>query len=709
MLDRDSLLARYGSFDVPWGPIGEPVFKRTYSHTKKDGRKETWPEAVVRAVLGNVLLAARSDKTLAAKYANKNLTAPETLEALMERGLVERTEVEELIELLLPFAALPAGRHLNASGVEGRQFLFNCHAAGWTESEPWAHSAFLFDALMQGGGVGSNYSDRYLNKMPKIETGLDLHIICRQDHPNLDEFWNLLTSVSNDDHHTHHRIFEVPDTREGWVECVELIMKHAWTDTRTFSRETKLVIDVSKIRARGEPLKTSGGIACGPGPLVTMLVDFTKHLNGCFDRKITSLDAMILDHTTAACVVAGGKRRSSRMSVKNWKDKGIFEFINCKREDGSHWTTNISVETDDEFEEAYQNGDEHAHEVARAVVVGCRSNGEPGFWNRSLAMKGEREPELMFSPNPCGEIGLQEWENCCLGHVNLEYFANRPTNRMHDAFRLMTRWLMRATFGDIPSPRQRAVVDKNRRIGVGFFGYHGFTSLRCIKYSESHKSEEVINTLMKARIVVEKESISYAHMLGIPEPVKHTTVAPTGTLVSLVGCSGAGQAIFAPFYKRRVRYSAMDPELAVKKLEGYIVYPDQDARNTEIVEYWCEDPLVGKVRANGVDPDIIEAQDEVSFANNLGVQAMIQNVWADNAVSHTINLPADAMKLLSEEVMEKALMEFHPMLKGTTIFPEKSRRNPPFERLTRKQFDEYQGRKEVSTFEAECTTGCPVK
>src|SRR5208283_156685 len=108
-------------------------------------------------------------------------------------------------------------------------------------------------------------------------------------------------------------------------------------------------IDVSNIRKRHSLLKSSGGVACGPGPLVEMLSDFTKHVNGCYGRRLDWEDCMVLDHSLAACVIAGGKRRSSRMAVKNWKDPGIFKFINIKREDGAHWTTNISVEIDDDF------------------------------------------------------------------------------------------------------------------------------------------------------------------------------------------------------------------------------------------------------------------------------------------------------------------------------------------------------------------------
>jgi ribonucleoside-triphosphate reductase len=707
---RDQLLTKYGNTFVPWGPIGEPVFRRTYSHIKLDGRKESWPETVVRTVLGNVLLAARS---LPAQ--NRRIPKDERyLHALIEAGLIEEGEVEKLIELLLAFGALPAGRHLNASGVKGREFLFNCHASGWDPEEPWVHFTFLFDALMQGGGVGANYSNRYLEKMPKIESSVDLHIVCQPDHPNLNEFYHLISPVVPEDRESHQNIFVVPDSREGWVQAVEIILRAAWQ--RISGREARIVIDVSKIRPRGEPLKTSGGIACGPGPLVSMLTDFTKHLNGCFDRKITSVDAMILDHSLSSCVVAGGKRRSSRMSVKNWADKDIFEFINCKREDGAHWTTNISVETDDRFE-SYYNDDsgyiaseeehQHAREVMRAVVLGSRSNGEPAFWNRSLSMKGERDPDLMYCPNPCGEVGLQMWENCNLGHVNLQAFANKPTKHMKEAFRLMTRWLMRATFGDIPDKRQREVVDRNRRIGVGFFAYHGFTSLRGIKYSESWQSEEVISTLEMMRKAVDDEAESYATVLNIPVPAKTTTIAPTGTLTALTGTAAGDQAIYAPWFIRRVRYSDMDPELAIKKLEGYKVYPDTDARNTSIVEYYCEDPLVSKVLAEGLDPRVIEAQDEISFEASLNVQAMLQSVWANNAISHTINLPPHLMPTESE--MEEKLMQYHGRLKGTTIFPDKSRRNAPLERLTKEQFDSWQGHKEVTMVETECVGGCPVK
>lgn len=611
---------------------------------------------------------------------------------------------------------LPAGRHLSASGREGRQFLFNCHASGWDREEPSAHFSFLFDQLMQGGGVGANYSNRYLNALPPIRRRIDLHIICREDHANIAEFEHLL---SQHDGKSVENVFTVPDTREGWVEAEEILARVAFGESAGFEdikpedTEATITIDVSPVRDRGALLKTSGGIACGPGPLVSMLSDFAKHLNGCVGRRMTSLDAMTLDHSLASCVIAGGKRRSSRMAVKWWKDHDIFEFINCKREDGAHWSTNISVEIDDEFLAAYAANDELARKVMRAVILGKRSNGEPGLWNRSNAMKGERQPELMFCPNPCGEIGLQMWENCNLGHINLEAFAPRldgtkPVVEMKEAFRLMARWLVRATFGDVPQPRQREVMDRNRRIGVGFFGYHAWLALHGIRYSDSWKSSWVKDTLNTMRDAVRTEADSYADQLGIARPVQSTTLAPTGTIVLLPGTTSSAQCMIAAWFKRLVRYASMDPELAVKKSEGYDVIIDDDAANTEIVTYWCEDPLVARVRAMGFSPeDILETQYDITLQDSLAIQAMLQEVYVDNSISFTINMRPEDMP--DEEEMEAQMVEFLPRIKGTTFFPEKSRKNTPIQPITKEQFDSYAGPKESTMIEVECKGACPAK
>lgn len=667
-----------------WGPIGEQVFKRTYARDIEAlGRKETWAETVIRVVDGNL--------------------------ALVDASHIEPLEREKLVELLMSFSALPAGRHLSSSGVKGRQFLFNCHGAGWDKNEPDAHFTFSFDELMQGGGVGANYSNRYTEALPPFQRNIEVHVSCREDHPDFGLFSSLLslpTTVTDPigfDVDPLLQFVQVPDTREGWVESVGHVLKAAWGITPY----KRIVLDVSALRKKGTRLKTGGGVSPGPEPLVIMLSKLGKIVAKVEGKKLDTFLAMEIDHRIAECVVAGGKRRSSRMSVKSWKDDDIFRFIAYKSVEGDNWTTNISVEIDDDFIHAFEAGDDKAHKVLEAIVKGKCANGEPGIWNRTLSQQGEREPEEMYCPNPCGEIGLYMWENCNLGHINLQAFAGKPLHKAVEAFRLMSRWLIRATYGDIPQPRQRLIVDKNRRIGVGFFGFHGWLALSGIKYSDCWRDDYVQLALKKFRLAVDEEAVKYAEELGIPAPVKTTTVAPTGTVALLPGVTTGLQPIFAPWFKRRVRYADTDEQLAVEKAKGYTVYPDPDALNTEIVEYWCEDALVGIVRGRGLDPaELLESQDEIPFTDYLEVQALVQDVYANNAISFTINIPEAKMPNEAEMVM--ALSKVLYRLKGTTVFPDKSRKNAPYERLTHEEFDAYEGAKELSQVEDECKGGCPT-
>ena len=664
---------------VPWGPLGRQVFQRTYSHKFEDGTKESWQQAIVRAVDGNL--------------------------GLVSPRFIEEGEREKLLDLLFDFSVIPGGRHLYASGIQGRQYLSNCHVAGYDDKDPTQHFTFLFDQLMMGGGVGANYSNRYVDKIPKVGSSIDLHVICDPSHPDIAEFDGMLSKHVSDKGDAE--VYRVEDSREGWTAALGYMLRHVF-DVIHEGLETVVVIDVGGIRRRGSPLKTSGGIACGPGPLVQMLTNVSKVINGAVGAFLTSLDVMLIDHALADCVVAGGKRRSSRMAVKNWKDNDIFEFINCKQVDGTHWTTNISVEVDEEFFTKYKYGDKKAKDVARQVVLGMRANGEPGFWNRGRSQMGERTADQVYCPNPCGEIILNMWENCNLGSLNMGPFASRPLSAMIEASRILTRWLVRATYGDTPHQCQRDVVDQNRRIGVGLMGFHEYIALRGIKYSKSHDDAGLRTTLFAMKSAVCAESAKYALQLGIPEPIKHTCVAPTGTTAMLPGTTSGIQCMMSPWFKRLVRYSSDDPELAIKKSDGYQTFPDEDAKNTEIVVYWCEDPIVAKVRAAGEDPStVLEGQSQIDFASSLRIQTMFQECFADNAVSFTVNLEPDSMP--SEEAMESVLMEHLHRLKGTTVFPNKSRKNNPIQPVTKEEFDRYNGPKETYQVEDVCKGACPIK
>ena len=278
---------------VMWGPIGKEVYERTYSRLKADGTHETWLETVRRVVDGNL--------------------------ALVDSKFHEHGERDKLYKLISKMDMIPAGRHLWATGVPGRQYLANCHSAGFSRKDLTAHFVFTFDELMKGGGVGSNYSNKYINIYPPLFSKVDLHIVCNPSHPNIDEVKPFLSPKHN---HLERERYVVDDSREGWCGSLAELLRAAWD-----GKDGALIIDVSPLRERGAQLKSFGGISSGPAPLVSMLSSVAKTVNAKVGQKLSSLDFMAIDHEIATCVVSGNIRRSARMSIKHWDDPDIFEFV----------------------------------------------------------------------------------------------------------------------------------------------------------------------------------------------------------------------------------------------------------------------------------------------------------------------------------------------------------------------------------------------
>ncbi len=654
---------------VNFGVLGKTVYDRTYSRIKPNGEKENWPETVLRVVNGNCNLV--SDK------------------------YIEDQEQEKLFELIYNFKAIPAGRSLWVSGVPGRQFLFNCHNSSWTE-DVTEHFTFLFDELCKGGGVGSNYSNRYIERYEPVQNELALHIVCSKHHRDYQTFSKKLSTKYSAD---WTGSITIEDSREGWVAALKILLDYFWS--AAVDKE-QLIFDVSNIRPKGSRIKGFGGIASGPVPLIVMLEEVAALLNSKYMKKLSSLDFMLVDHLIAGCVISGNVRRSARMSMKSWQDTDIIDFINCKLDLQSHWTTNISVEIDDDFFTAWKKGNKHAKLVFSKAVEAMMTRGEPGFWNRSMSQVGEVEPELIESTNPCGEIALQGFENCNLGHINLAAFADDKERQ--EAFRLMARFLIRNTFGDILNSKQQEVVKKNRRIGVGFFGYQTWLVKNGIKYSESHHNQFVIQSLKKYYEVVRSAAREYAFELRIPEPIKVTTIAPTGTIALLPGETTGIQPIYTRYGIRRIRFADNDEQLANYETEA--IEQDIYSDTTKVVKFYYKDRLVEIAENLQLDvEDVVEQQNQIHLADMLSVQAMIQDVYADNAVSFTANIQPNA---LTKKEVKGILMSYLPRLKGTTIMIDESRPQAPYEMIDRSEFEKHQGI--VGHGNLDCANGaCPVR
>ena len=474
---------------MKWGPNGEAVFARTYARPKGD-RSETWAEAVQRVVKGNI-----------------SLVSPQHLEP---------AEPTYLAQAIHNMGLLPAGRHLWSSNADNpRQYLMNCHRAGWGEHLA-DHFCFTFDQLMTGGGVGANFSNSYLEQLPMPAGRVELHIVCSPSHPDREEFaQHLDPSLPG----AAVAVHSVEDSREGWVDALRQIL-----DLAEMSTTSELVLDVSEVRPRGSLIAGFGGIASGPAPLVELLVNATNIVNDCVGRELTSLDAMALDHAIASCVVSGNVRRSARMSQKSARDNDVLDFVTCKLDDPTaHWSTNISLEIDDLWVEQLQHGQPQATAVFTAAVQGMLSDGEPGFYHSDNA--GRDEDGDVRATNPCGEQPLEDWEACCLGHVNLAYFGQDLDGAI-EAARLMTRFLIRATHAQLDDPKQRAIVDENRRIGVGLTGVQEWAAAHGVRWSDIQDNDELRFFLQEMTRAVDNEADYYSAQLGINRPVKNPNHRP---------------------------------------------------------------------------------------------------------------------------------------------------------------------------------------
>ncbi|QJD50695.1 ribonucleotide reductase [Streptomyces phage Issmi] len=682
---------------VPFGPTGQLVYERTYSRTLADGSKETWPDTVRRVARGNLALVHGPDMD----------TWPQDA----------KDEYDELVKFMDVFAIIPAGRHLWATGVKGRQYLFNCHVAPWGEHLS-RHFEFTFMRLMEGGGVGGNYSSKYLAPYGAPRRKLKVHIVCDPMHQDYAEMKaaGLLSDQYDSD---WAGAFEVEDSREGWAGSLVDLIDTFMTDDEV--KHADRVYDVSRVRCKGSRLKTFGGTASGPGPFARMMIEVAAILNGTKADHVTPTEAMEMDHAIAECVVSGGVRRSARMAICAWDDPFIDDFLDCKKDGSKHWTTNISVEIDNSFINALGSPDTglflEAQHVHSRVVEGMLRNGEPGYWNSSYSNEGEVNP--VIATNPCGEIALPETGACVLGHVNLDHFS--PTEKDGDfdldgmlrAHELMTRFLIRATWGDMTDDQQREVMHSERRIGVGHLGVQGFFAKNGIPYSQVPYNEAARQLLRLLRKTVRAEARAYAFAQRVPEPVKVTTEAPTGSIAKMPGVSEGIHPIYARHFKRRVRFSMTDPAQA-KTVEDAVlagfevekcIY-DQSG-NTMVVTYPTKDKLVAEVEALGYAPEIVESADELDLNAMLAMQAMFQTEYADNAVSFTANFPEGKYTL---DEAARIIAGWLPDLKGTTLMPDGTREQAPYERLTAEQFAQYEVTSVEDSTDEECSTGaCPVR
>lgn len=430
-------------------------------------------------------------------------------------------------------------------------------------------------------------------------------------------------------------LLSAEDSREGWADLLRRASMALMTGAG-------IGIEYSRIRQEGEVIKKTGGYATGPIALMQMVNEVSRG------------------------VMQGGSRRSAVLAMLSWKHADVYKFIVLK-----NWTetvrelkgkdmnfpatmdgTNISVQLDDEFFEAFHNKEHalhsHASSVYWAIIEQMLKTGEPGFTVDIGINHGES------LRNACGEATSSEDNDICnLGSVNM---ANiHSMEEMKNVVELGVALLLAGTvYSDTPYEEVRIIREKNRRLGLGLMGLHEWLLLRSKRYGPDAELEEYLKIYADNMNI----AIKYADMWGLSRPVKVRALAPTGTVGIVMETTTGIEPIFCAAYKRRYR------------------------KGSHLIEYqYVLDPTAKKLVGKGINPDLIEDAYTLSkdVERRVAFQAWLQQ-FVDQGISSTINLPAWGTEQNNhDKVVEfgNMLMKYLPRLRGITAYPDGARSGQP--------------------------------
>jgi len=410
--------------------------------------------------------------------------------------------------------------------------------------------------------------------------------------------------------------------------------------------------DFSLIRPQGSFVKKTQGIASGP-------ISFLK----------------VIDAGTEA-VKQGGTRRGANMGVLRVDHPDIKEFITMKHDGVTAQNFNISVAITDKFIDALKNrrsydlidpkdgevaGIMDAQEIFELIVESAWKNGDPGliFIDKVNALNPTKLQGPIRATNPCGEQPLHDYESCNLGSINLSNFFKPDADEQFDWERYKKIIKMGVRFLDnvidvniYPLKQIDEVAKANRRIGLGVMGFADLLIKKKIKYNSKQArafgtkiakflKEEAVNASKE----LAEERGNFPNIdLSIYKGKKMRnaavlTVAPTGTISRIAGCSSSIEPIFAF-------------EVVSKILDGELrdVHP--------LYKEWEENNSGEEL------PDYFITASEVNPEEHLKMQEVFQSS-VDSAVSKTINFSNNAT---IEDIASAYKMAFDMEIKGITVY-----------------------------------------
>lgn len=438
----------------------------------------------------------------------------------------------------------------------------------------------------------------------------------------------------------------------------------------------------SRLRQQGATVKSTGGVASGP-------VSFMRVFN-----------------MATEAVKQGGTRRGANMGILRIDHPDIEDFIHCKTKNEDITNFNISVGITEAFMDAVENGvsydiiepktssvvgSKDARTIFNDIVNSAWHNGEPGiiFLDRLNVDNAVPSMGEIESTNPCGEQPLLPFESCNLGSINLVKMLKHDDKGYSIDYPLLRDTVEKAVnfldnvieINHYPLEKIAETTFEGRKIGLGLMGFADMLLYLGIPYDSERATdlaEQIMSFIsdagrMASRALAQKRGAfpRFAESIykdGLPlRNATITTIAPTGTISMIAGCSSGIEPIFAYAYMRNVMDNTHLIEVNPVLLQ---VLNDRGL--------YSED-LMRKISDHGGLADIEEIPEDIrrvfvsahdiSPMHHVRMQAAFQK-YTDNAVSKTVNFATEASQ---DDVAEVFILAYHLGCKGVTIYRDGSR------------------------------------
>jgi ribonucleoside-triphosphate reductase len=548
-------------------------------------------------------------------------------------GKVDQQTTSDIQQAILGLEVMPSMRAVMTAGPaleRDNTAGYNCSYLPVDHVRSFDEAMFI---LLCGTGVGFSVERQYISKLPEVP----------------ETFTQGVTSVM------------VEDSKEGWAKALRHIVSALYSGDIP-------IWDVSKVRPAGAKLKTFGGRASGPVPLIDLFNFFVRTFKNASGRRLSSVECHDLMCKIGEVVVVGGVRRSAMISLSNLSDDRM------RHAKSGNWWENNPQRALANNSVSYTEKPDAISFMREWMALVESGSGERGIFNRQASKKqaaknGRRDATYEFGTNPCSEIILRPYQFC-----NLTEVVVRATDSLED---LKRKVRIATILGTIQStythfPYLRKIWQKNteeeRLLGVSLTGIMDNPLM-------TTKNAGLDKTLEALKDVAVNTNAEWAERLGIPVSAAITCNKPSGTVSQLVDSASGIHARHSPYYIRTVRGDNKDPLTQFMKDQGIPSEPDvMKPTQTTVFSFPMKAPEGAVVTAS------------LTAIEQLEMWLAYQRNWCEHKPSVTINVKNDEWF----EVGAFVYKHFDEM-SGVSFLPYSNHtyKQAPYQEVSQREYEDF--------------------